>query len=219
MSILYVARLVRGDVITTTSFLARRVSKWTLNEDRRLKRLMQHIWHHLDFILMHALHPKDLPDAELHYYPDAELGGDLLTTKATGGFWLELSSKCGSRTWPICWQSKKAGHTSCATADSETWSCIGACEQGLKKDVIPILQQIEVSLGRMVKLVCMEDNTACIAAIQRGYSPALRHLQRHVRLSTGFAHEVFFPDLTDPTAPQNWSNWTIAKPKSRRVIG
>ena len=75
MSILYVARLVRGDVITTTSFLARRVSKWTLNEDRRLKRLMQYIWHHLDLILMHALHPKDLPDAELQYYPEPNLAG------------------------------------------------------------------------------------------------------------------------------------------------
>ena len=93
MSILYVARLVRGDVITTTSFLARRVSKWTLNEDRRLKRLFQYIWHHIDLILMHALHPKDLPDAELHYCPDAELGGDPLTTKATGGFWLERSEE------------------------------------------------------------------------------------------------------------------------------
>ena len=95
MSILYVARLVRADVVTTTSFLARRVSKWTLNEDRRLKRVMQYIWHHLDLILQHALHPKDLPDAELLYFPDAELGGDALTTKATGGFWLELSSSVG----------------------------------------------------------------------------------------------------------------------------
>ncbi len=100
---------------------------------------MQSIWHHLDLNLHHALHPKDLADAELIYFHDAELGGDALTTKATGGFWLELSSKCGSRRWPICWQSKKAGHTSCATADSETWSCIGANEQGLKKDVVPIL--------------------------------------------------------------------------------
>ncbi len=75
----------------------------------------------------------------------------------------------------------------------------------MKKDVVPILQQLEVSLGRLVRLHGQEDNTACIAAIQRGYSPALRHLQRHIRLSTGFTHEVFFPDLTDPTAPQYWS--------------
>ena len=36
MSILYVARLAGADLVTLTSFLARRVSKWTLNEDRRL---------------------------------------------------------------------------------------------------------------------------------------------------------------------------------------
>ncbi len=75
----------------------------------------------------------------------------------------------------------------------------------IKKDVVPIFQQLEVSLQRLVRFHGQEDNTACIAAIQRGYSPALRHLQRHIRLSTGFIHEVFFPDLTDPTAPHYWS--------------
>ena len=52
------------------------------------------------------------------------------------------------------------------------------------------------------RLQGQEDNTACVAAVQRGYSPALRHLQRHIQLSTGFTYEVFYPDLTDPTAPQ-----------------
>ena len=43
----------------------------------------------------------------------------------------------------------------------------------------------------------MEDNTACIAAIKRGYSSAMSHC----RLSLGFSNEVFFPDKTDPDAP------------------
>ena len=175
MSIMYLARLCRADLIVTVSFLARRMSKWTVNEDRRLKRLMSHIAHHLDLKLEHKLSTRDRPDAELVYSPDAELGGDIMTTKATGGFWLELRSKDGSRSWPICWQSKKASHTSTATADSETWSLVGSHELGLKREVIPILHQIEVSLGRLVMLRGLEDNTQCIAAIQRGYSPALRH--------------------------------------------
>ena len=79
---------------------------------------------------------------------------------------------------------------------------VGATELGLKREVIPVLHQMEVSLGRVVHLRCLEDNTQCISAIQRGYSPALRHLLRHCRLSLGFAHEVFFPDRTDPSAPQ-----------------
>ena len=74
---------------------------------------------------------------------------------------------------------------------------------------------MEVSLGRLVCLRGLEDNTQFIAAIQRGYSPALRHLQRHCRLSLGFTHEVFFPDRTDPNAPLYLS----LKLLSRKVTG
>ena len=59
---------------------------------------------------------------------------------------------------------------------------------------------MEVSLDRLVLLRALEDNTACISTVQRGYSPAMRHLQRHCKLSLGFTHEVFFPDKTDPDA-------------------
>ena len=186
-------------MVTTTSFLARRVSKWTINDDRRLKRLVAYIAHHTDLCLFHEL--SDRSGATLECFPDAELGGDLSTTKATGGSWLEIVSPRGSRRWPITWATKKAGHTSTATADSEVWSLVGAQEVGLKKEVIPLLHQMEVSLNRLVLLRGNKDNTQCIAALKRGYSPNLRHLQRHCRLSLGFSHEVFFPDLTDPQAP------------------
>ena len=41
MKLLYIARLCRGDLITTVTFLARRAHFWSINKDRRLKRLMQ----------------------------------------------------------------------------------------------------------------------------------------------------------------------------------
>ena len=72
--------------------------------------------------------------------------------------------------------------------------------------MIPISHQIEVSLGRLVLLQCREDNTQAISAIRRGYSPALWHLKRHINLGLGFTHEVFFPDLSDPSAPKYWSS-------------
>ena len=50
---------------------------------------------------------------------------------------------------------------------------IGANECGLKKEVIPLLHQLEVTLNRLVLLVCREDNTQAIAAVRKGYSPAL----------------------------------------------
>jgi len=163
---------------------------------------MSYIAHHTGLALSHKLSTADRAGAFLDYSPDAELGGDPFTTKATGGFWLELSSPCGERKWPICFGTRKAGHSSGSTADSETWSLIGAQDAALKRDVVPILHQIEVCLGRAVKLVGKEDNTACTAAVQRGYSPALRYLQRHAQVSLGFCNEVFFPDWTDDAAPK-----------------
>ena len=145
MSILYVARLCRADLITSTSFLARRVSAWTVNEDRRLKRLMSYITHNINLGLNHSLSTEDRNGAVLCYYADAELGGDVMTTKATGGYWLEIQSPCGQRRWPITWATKKVTHTSTSTADSEIWSLIGAQELRLRKEVISLLQQMEVS--------------------------------------------------------------------------
>ena len=97
MKLMYLSRLCRGDVLTTTSFLARRVHYWSLNDDRRLHRLMAYIHHHTDLCLLHQLHPDDRSEAYLDFSPDAELGGDPYNTKASGGFWLDLSSPCGSR--------------------------------------------------------------------------------------------------------------------------
>ena len=50
------------------------------------------------------------------------------------------------------------------------------------------------ALGRPVGLLCLEDNTQCIAAVKKGYSPALRHLARTERITLGVAHEQFFGD-------------------------
>ena len=155
---------------------------------------MSYVHHHVIEALVHQLHPDDRNGAFLDYSPDAELGGDPYSTNASGGFWLEISSPCGKRKWPVCYAIKKAGHSSGSTADSETWSLVGANDSGLKREVIPLLAQLEVTLRRPVKLVCKEDNTACIAAVKRGYSTALRYLKRHANLSLGFVNEVFYPD-------------------------
>ena len=155
---------------------------------------MCYVHHHAELALYHELHPDDLKTAVLQFYPDAELGGDLSTTKSTYGMWLEITSADGKRCWPLSWFCRKAGHSSGSTADSEVHALIGAGDSGLKREVIPILEQLERNLGRSVKLIGNEDNTQCISAIKRGYSPSLRHLQRHCRTSLGFVHEVFYPD-------------------------
>ena len=68
---------------------------------------MSYIFHHADLCLVHELNPADREGAFLEYSPDAELGGDPYTTKASGGFCLELSSPCGERKWPISFGTKR----------------------------------------------------------------------------------------------------------------
>lgn len=81
MEIIYLSRLCRGDVLTTTIFLARRVHYWSLNDDRRLLRLMSFISDHAEKCLLHQLNPADKQGAFLDFSPDAELGADSYTTK------------------------------------------------------------------------------------------------------------------------------------------
>ena len=43
----------------------------------------------------------------------------------------------------------------------------------------------------------MEDNSATIVAINKGYSPTLRHLPRTQRIALGFLHDTLSPDSDD----------------------
>ena len=150
------------------------------------------------------------------FFPDAELGGDLTDAKSTYGMWLELQSADGKRCWPLSWFCRKAGHTPGSTADAEVLGLVGANDTGLKREVIPVLDQLETSLKRFAKLVGNEDNTQCIAAIKKGFSSNLRYLKRHCRTSLSFAHEVFFPDPDDDDAPKYDSELKYIETKSQK---
>ena len=64
--------------------LAGRVSKWTRNDDRRLKRLMEYIAGSKNYMLK-AIVSDDPKDQELWYFADADLAGDPEDTKSTSG--------------------------------------------------------------------------------------------------------------------------------------
>ena len=174
---------------------------------------MSYLEHHSGLELTGCLSTDDLQTVELWFWPDADLGGDLSTTKSTSGFWLELSTPDGLRCWPVAWGCSKQSTTSTSTNESESKTVITGLEGehfsnetkadlssitgGLKKTVIATLGMLEFCLERPVKLVIQEDNSQCISAIKRGYSPALRYLQRHCRMDLGFSNEVvmgYYPD-------------------------
>ena len=47
-----------------------------------------------------------------------------------------------------------------------------------------------IMLDRPVKGTIFEDNMSTITVIKNGYSPQMRHLQKHHRISLGIVHEL-----------------------------
>jgi hypothetical protein len=193
MKLLFAARLCRPDILVAITRLASKVSTWGTCHDRALMRLFQYIEHHPGVLLTGSLRSTDAADCVLAMSPDADLAGDMETTKSTSGLWLEVRSADGERCWPLAWRSKRQGSTASSTCEAEYISL----HDGLKKEALPMVDMFSQALSRPMGLLCLEDNTQCIAAVKKGYSPALRHLHRTERIALGVAHEQFFGENTN----------------------
>ena len=186
MKVLFAARLCRPDLLVAITRLASKVSCWQACHDRALRRLFSYILHHADMELFGTIKTSDLETCEIWMSPDADLNGDMETSKSTSGLWVELASADGLRTWPLAWRSKRQGSTASSTPEAETISMA----TGLKSEGLPMQDLFSAALGRTVHLRCLEDNTTAITAARAGYSPALRHLPRTERISVGVLYEV-----------------------------
>ena len=186
MKVLFAARLCRPDLLVAITRLASKVSCWQACHDRALRRLFSYILHHADMELFGTIKTSDLQTCEIWMWPDADLNGDMETSKSTSGLWVELVSADGLRTWPIAWRSKRQGSTASSTPEAETISMA----TGLKNEGLPMQDLFSAALGRTVHLRCLEDNTTAITAARAGYSPALRHLPRTERISVGVLYEI-----------------------------
>ena len=148
---------------------------------------MQYTQHAADLELVIELSSDDLQTAVLVMSPDADLAGDLESSKSTSGLWLDLRSAGDKRCWPLAWRSKRLGSTASSTCEAEMISLATS----LKAEVLPMMELLEHALGRPIRLRCLEDNTQCLQAADTGYSAALRHLPRTERISIGVIHEIF----------------------------
>ena len=129
----------------------------------------------------------DLQTETLVMSSDADLAGDLESSKSTSSLWLELRSADDKRCWPLVWKSKRQGFTASSTCEAEMISLATA----LKSEVLLMLELLEQALCRPVRLRCLEYNTQCLQAAETGYSAALRHLTGTERISVGVVHETF----------------------------
>jgi len=63
-----------------------------------------------------------------------------------------------------------------------------------RSDALPLRFIFEEMIGRLLLVRLMVGNTQAIAAVRKGYSKKLRHLQRAHRVAVGVVHELLVDD-------------------------
>ena len=85
MKLLYSARMAAPWLTVAIQRLATQITKWSAEADRRLHRLFCYINSHPEQVLNGSLSTGDLATVQVVAWPDADLAGDIFSSKSTSG--------------------------------------------------------------------------------------------------------------------------------------
>ena len=177
MKLLWLARLSRPDISYAITILAGVISKWTLNHDIMLYRLLGYVKHTFQMGLYGQVSTQtEIP--RLHLFCDADLAGDPLSMKSHSGIFVVLQCESGTF-FPLSWSAKKQTAVSRSTTEAE----IVAANEIVFNEGIPVATVLELILGSEVETILQEDDSAVSVILKTGYSPKLRSLNRTHRIS------------------------------------
>ena len=185
MKTLYGARMARFDLLRPICHLACYVTKWTVECDRKLHRLMCYVHSTLHQRLVGWV-GDDISDIEPHLLADADLGGCVRTQRSTSGAYLCMR---GPRTcFPIAAGSKRQGCVVLSTSEAELCAAFFA----LRMYGVPAVQFWSTVLERENLILRFhEDNQTMIRVMQTGRNFAMRYATRTLRLPIAWMHERF----------------------------
>ena len=189
MKALYLARMVRLDCIYTINHLAQFVSKWNPLCDKQLCYLFSYLHNSSSTQLVAEVDRRDLGDVRIEAYPDADLAGNFASARSTSGGFLALTGPNGTFV-PLEWFSKRQTATSHSTTEAE----MVAMSKILRECVVPQMGLWSLLMQKTVPSVLFEDNQSTIIVAKAGYSPQLRHLAKHHRISLGLVHDFLQHD-------------------------
>ncbi|CAE7409673.1 GIP [Symbiodinium natans] len=176
MKTLWLARLSRPDLMKGISDLTRRITRWSVADDKKLHRLMSYLKGTPNLSVVHKMGDA-FEDLRLSLYTDADHSGDVDHAQSTSGMILCLEGE--NTYWPLAWSSKKQTATSRILVFGEA---------------LPAQEFLETLTGKEAKLVCHQDNSAVIQIVHAGYSPKLRHVSKTHRVNLSSLYEVFESD-------------------------
>ena len=185
---LYLARGVRPEIANAVSFLARQVHCWSSGADAALEKLIAYLDSYPTGKLKFKLPPPDFQIGfeNILYYSDADLGGDLTSSRSTGGDVTFLSWGDDEK-WLLSWTSKMLSHKCTSTP----WSELASLQRGLQSSALPSSHLCELITQHECPIRARQDNAAAIQSIALGYSLQMRYLARHSRLSITYLHSLF----------------------------
>jgi hypothetical protein len=184
MKILYGARMCRFDFFRAVAGLACYLTKWSVECDKKLYRLMCYInsSKHLRMIGWVGDKPTDL---QCHLFADADFAGCTQTQRSTSG--IHLCVRGPRSCFPIAGHSKRQTCVSHSTPEAE----IVAADAAVRTCGIPALILWTVILPLIVTIYFHEDNQAMIQVMKTGRNPNMRYMGRTHRTDIANLHEIF----------------------------
>ena len=116
---------------------------------------------------------------------DADHAGCPTSSRSTTGAcsYLVGPSTCAL----ISWKSRRQGCCAVSTAEAETV----ALSETTRADFLPLVDLASHVLDRDVSGYLGSDSSACVAAVEKGVSAALRFIRKVHRVSLAMLHDVF----------------------------
>ena len=132
--------------------LARSITKWTEDCDKRLNRLISYIHHTCEY--KQYCHVGNIAkQCRLGLFQDADFAGDLEDSKSTSGGTLCI---VGSHTFvPTSWMSKKQTAVSHSSTESE----IISLDTGLRLDGLPALELWDLIVSNLGNMSRVSDRS------------------------------------------------------------
>jgi hypothetical protein len=184
MKLMFAARVARPDLLRACTGLSSFLSKWKRRHDYQLKRLMSHVAASSKVVLRGFV-GDDISQLHLRVYVDSDYAGCAATSRSTSGAWLELAGP--STSFPLGYLSKKQTAVARSSAEAE----IAAADHATRREILPLLDLLEILSSSSWPVVLHEDNTAAKSVIEGSRSKELRHLGRTHKISVRSLQEVY----------------------------
>lgn len=212
MSLLWLARQGRPDLMAAVTTLAKALSTWKVLDDERLTHLMGYVQNTKDYVMHAFVRFQPQQKFILKSWADSDLQSHSDSARSRSGGYLELSSDAGTY-MPLTWYSR----SQCSTMTSSTGAEVYSLSYLVREHHEAQASTLEEALGYEVEAPVYEDNKSCILVSLGGYSQALRFLPRTTRISLGFLSEYF--SLSGRSLQYEQTSRMRADPMTKHLAG